>query len=811
MNKAMKLVYGTICVLAALAASATELPAGYTRVAGLKSAGLSSNAPYIDLGYKPTQNTRVDIDFAVLAWGSGSGLDGYPCPFGACHANNALAFTLTGGPTANDGNCWSYRWGSKTTDGIIIQKSLITGRHNLEANGPSWTIDGLFKEKSGGSSESFTLNTSLYVFARNNNGTMDHPVKMALYGFDIYENGELQHSFVPCRRNSDNELGLYDVAGNKGFLAKSGTGAFTIAGLPAEYTRVAGLKSAGISGSNAPYVNLGYTPTRNTRVDIDFDVHAWGRNSGLDDFPCPFGACHDSNALAFTLTGGNTTSGNWWSYRWGDGSTSVVVSGPSITGTHQLEANGPLWTIDGVTKEKTGGSSETFTMNKSFYVFARNNNGTMDHPVNMTLYGFDIYEGGSLQHSFVPCRRNSDDAPGLYDVIGNKGFLAKSGTGAFTVVESGLEMEGILRAVSNPHCHPKPVVHSLGDISTALVEGTDYTLSYGTSSSGGYTNKWVKATGTNDYNGVVSRKAWYRVAAQSTNAFSVGRIAPVAYEKGQPCTPHPVVRTADGSRTLAEGTDYDLFWFGNQEIGRGYVVISGKHSFAGEVWTEPFSILPVLRGGYKAAEYIRSSGTNGQYIVTGFSPGVNTRADFHFDMEEFGSWSQWAVPFGSRNQGYYQFFAGAARQVSNGVVRDDWYRRFSNKDISDTTGKRGKPAVVGEHFFSLNKTTYTLDDYTDTFTGYNHFQNTYNAYVFAVNNNNVAENHSPMTLYSLKIWDNGTLVRHFVPCVRNDGVAGLYDITPGAVKKFYANDGTGTFEAGPVLESTPPGLVIKIK
>ena len=203
--------------------------------------------------------------------------------------------------------------------------------------------------------------------------------------------------------------------------------------------------------------------------------------------------------------------------------------------------------------------------------------------------------------------------------------------------------------------------------------------------------------------------------------------------------------------------------------------------------------------------------SNGQYIDTGFKPGVKTRADFHFDMEEFGGWTQWAMPFGSRNGNYYQFFVGAARQVSNGTVRDDWFRRFSNKDISDTTGKRGKPAVVGEHFFSLNKATYTLDDYTDTFTGYNHFQNTYNAYVFAVNNNNVAENHSPMKLYSLKIWDDGTLVRHFVPCVRRDGVAGLYDITPGAVKKFYANDGTGTFEAGPVLESRSTGMIISIK
>jgi hypothetical protein len=176
-------------------------------------------------------------------------------------------------------------------------------------------------------------------------------------------------------------------------------------------------------------------------------------------------------------------------------------------------------------------------------------------------------------------------------------------------------------------------------------------------------------------------------------------------------------------------------------------------------------------------------------------PDVNTRADFHFFMEEFGSWSDWAAPFGSRNANSYQFFAGAARQ--NG--RDDWFRRFSNNGTDGGHTPTGEPSVVGEHFFSLNKMTYTLDGYTDTFTAYAIFSKTYNAYVFAVNNNNAAAMHSPMKLYSLKIWDDGTLARNFIPCVNKEGVAGLYDITPGAVKKFYANDGTGEFEAGPEL------------
>ena len=48
-----------------------------------------------------------------------------------------------------------------------------------------------------------------------------------------------------------------------------------------------------------------------------------------------------------------------------------------------------------------------------------------------------------------------------------------------------------------------------------------------------------------------------------------------------------------------------------------------------------------------------------------------------------------------------------------------------------------------------------------------------------------------MKLYYMEIYDNGTLVRYFVPCVReSDGEIGLYDIVN---QKFYANEGEGSF------------------
>ena len=48
--------------------------------------------------------------------------------------------------------------------------------------------------------------------------------------------------------------------------------------------------------------------------------------------------------------------------------------------------------------------------------------------------------------------------------------------------------------------------------------------------------------------------------------------------------------------------------------------------------------------------------------------------------------------------------------------------------------------------------------------------------------------------YYIKVYRSGTLVRDYVPCVRNsDGVAGLYDKVEN---KFYTNSGTGSFGSG---------------
>ena len=51
-------------------------------------------------------------------------------------------------------------------------------------------------------------------------------------------------------------------------------------------------------------------------------------------------------------------------------------------------------------------------------------------------------------------------------------------------------------------------------------------------------------------------------------------------------------------------------------------------------------------------------------------------------------------------------------------------------------------------------------------------------------------------IYSCQIYDNGSLVRDYVPCINNDGTIGLWDDVNSV---FYGNAGTGSFTAGPEI------------
>ena len=279
----------------------------------------------------------------------------------------------------------------------------------------------------------------------------------------------------------------------------------------------------------------------------------------------------------------------------------------------------------------------------------------------------------------------------------------------------------------------------------------------------------------------------------------VEEISVQPYKSGQACEPRPKAVDLISGATLREGTDYTLSWADNDCVGKGSVTFTGIGSYDGKSQTAFFSIAPRLPDGYKAVEYAHSSGE--QFVDTGFCPNEKTRADIRFLMHSSGDYSS---PFGARNDNADQFFVSGNHSAG-------YYFSRHGTGATDLAGKDGyagpgalvnKPAVIGYHKFSLNQNVFSLDEYSYSFSASATFTCPYSAYVFASHGTGGIQHPAAMELYSLKIWDDGVLVRDFVPCVKIEGnvrKVGFYDLSSNASKRFYENGGTGELVAGAEL------------
>lgn len=215
-----------------------------------------------------------------------------------------------------------------------------------------------------------------------------------------------------------------------------------------------------------------------------------------------------------------------------------------------------------------------------------------------------------------------------------------------------------------------------------------------------------------------------------------------------------------------------------------YDVVNGV--FYTNAGTGEFVAGPVpvqLPDGYTQLEYIESSGT--QYIDTGFKPNQDTRvvAEFEFTSEQTGN----KEIFGARTSATSKNYSFAWISPN---FRSDYNNLYTNTWEISSVGR-----------YTVNKNGRTTD-----FNGIEQnypegtFQCDYELALFALNNAGTIQWHSSMRLYSCQIYDNGTIIRDYVPAKNSSGIVGLYDVLND---EFYQNAGTGTFTAGPEIPSEP--------
>lgn len=231
--KAIKRLMLAVC--AAVAATVTargELPAGYTQAAYIQSTGKQS----IRTGYTPKWNDKITakFEFTTISAIRDVGNQTIYCARGGNNQDRMMAFFLVNG-------AFRFDHGTQSSQQVPFQTPSSVGNiYNLAVDGgqakATVTENGQpFEEKTTGARDFGAAGSEMMLFRSHSNGidgNLNNWASIKLYSFKVEAaDGTVQRDFVPCVRDADGEVGLYDLSGKSEnpFYAnyqKTGTEAF---------------------------------------------------------------------------------------------------------------------------------------------------------------------------------------------------------------------------------------------------------------------------------------------------------------------------------------------------------------------------------------------------------------------------------------------------------------------------------------------------------------------------------------------------------------------------------------------------------
>jgi hypothetical protein len=167
----------------------------------------------------------------------------------------------------------------------------------------------------------------------------------------------------------------------------------------------------------------------------------------------------------------------------------------------------------------------------------------------------------------------------------------------------------------------------------------------------------------------------------------------------------------------------------------------------------------MLPADYTKLDFIETDGTT--YIDTGFKPNNNTRVVF----EGYNNSTSSIWIFGAWKAKNDKMFAAAALNTYNICYGTEIWANAT--------------MPVGPISIDMNKNAYTYNGVSGTLSEQT-FSCDYTMYLFHINAaGTVSTGSFNGRIYSVKIYDNGTLVRDFIPAMNASGEAGLYDLKNG--------------------------------
>lgn len=611
--------------------------------------------------------------------------------------------------------------------------------------------------------------------------------------------------------------------------------------LPSTYSPIEYLQFTGTQ-----YIDTGAIVDSNTGFDITFEVlngqsgNPYYNLFGVRGNDSSGGTGETQNFFHIDTIAVDSNSGTEFKY----GST-VYNSGIKNTSKINIKLLNKVYTKpDGSTITVAG----TITTGLSMYIGCINKAGAAyGNLASMKVYRFKIYNSSTLAHDFIPVQRVSDKVLGLYD-LKTSVFKTNLASGVFTSNlmndpsslayfngdslqsqgNSSLTITKNNVTLSNEQTHfgknslkfdgsssymymPFPSTYT-GDITLEgwfyqtsnnnVTYPTPFTL-ISSAGRGFYMHRsssqtFVAATPSNSWpglnGGTTALNTWTHIAmclsGTTTYCFLDGKLKGTLTNTNTSYVGLTLGTLAGSASDNHSSGCYYKGYIAELKITKGckwtkdFTLPTAPYSTVKDSnpWKEPIQMFvntgssTTISSGLLGLEYIESTGT--QYIDAGIKASKNLKVEADIDVSPA---SGWVMILGDYTNGsYFSWW----RQNTTMYA----YYGSNNKTLAELTGKRKYISNNTNNIWSIDTSKITVTSNSSDFS-----KNGNNLYLFSVNNGG-NYNKASMKLYSCKIYDNGTLVRDFIPAKRiSDGKCGLWDKVNF---KFYTDENGGNFKAG---------------
>ena len=384
---------------------------------------------FIDTGWFATANTRVELDFTLLAlpgsaaagWlFSGSGDGG---TFGVCVKKNGEGFMV------HNGAGWLTRGALANVADVMAGCRTAIIDYPADKFAIKSGTSVVYGPVSANAAPGKTYSANTLKIGSNAAGTGEFaPIKV--YGLRIYESGELVRDFAPCWR--DGSVGMRD----------SRTGAFATYTGPLD-ARLAS-EGEGMPAEANPYVetdralgqyvNTGYVPTSATRFELDY---ALTENRAANGTWYLFGGLNGKGFQTYDNKNGYGIFNSGWT----QGVFQVAAADATLVRRtafiDNVSGTGGLLTGCATNNAvaSPSGQGETAAAGAKPIVVSANYETNTTYAASMRIYGFRIYEGGTLAHDYKPAEKGG--AVGFQDGKSDAFLTVDAGGGPSASVAYG--------------------------------------------------------------------------------------------------------------------------------------------------------------------------------------------------------------------------------------------------------------------------------------------------------------------------------------------------------------------------------------